>query len=157
MSPSVSSILIYPHLSSLQVINIYLVGDTMASRDDPTSQAPPPDTPRQRLKVDLDTPISEPLSCYGESHVRFPKTLGQHYDLDSAKLDSLSFGEFIRLTELVDPGLPNPRGWYAERDKPPNESSDETPSGAGVMQKVKKRSDKLKGVSVNTPLEALNN
>lgn len=60
------------------------------------------------------------------------------------------FGEFIGLTaELVDLGLPNPRRWYAERDKPPNESSDETPSGAGVVQKVKKRRDRLKGASVN--------
>ncbi|KAJ5869538.1 hypothetical protein N7455_004479 [Penicillium solitum] len=165
----------------------------MASRDDPTNQALLPDTPRQRLKVGLDTPIPELLSCYGESHIHFPKTLRQYYDLYSTKLDSLivffhqilpqttetrryptavepwltynyegrmwlrdpidiesmrcRFGEFVGLSdELVDPGLSNPRSCYAQRDKPPKTPYGETISGAGVVQKVKKRRDKLKGV-----------
>ncbi|KGO78203.1 hypothetical protein PITC_034180 [Penicillium italicum] len=170
--------------------NIYLVIDTMASRPDPISQAFLPETPRPHLKVDLDTPISELLSCYGDSHIHFPKSLKQYYELDSATLDSLivffhqfrphttetrrypttvnpwltydykegrwyteaidieskrcRFGEFIGLTnELVDPSLPNPRIWYAERDKS-KESSSENPSGAGVVQNPKKRRDKTK-------------
>ncbi|CRL29337.1 unnamed protein product [Penicillium camemberti] len=50
------------------------------------------------------------------------------------------FGEFIGVpNELVDPCLPNPRLWYAGRDKPPKESSGKTPSISGVVQKVKEK------------------
>lgn len=82
------------HLSLLEVIklfnfDIHLVVDTMASRSDPTSQALLPDTPHPHLKVDLDTPIYELLSCYGESHIHFPKNLKQYYELNSATLDRL--------------------------------------------------------------------
>ncbi|CAI7611089.1 unnamed protein product [Penicillium glandicola] len=51
--------------------------------------APPPDTPRPHLRVDFETPISELVSYYGQKHIHFPKNLGQYYNLDSDKLDSL--------------------------------------------------------------------
>lgn len=154
----------------------------MAPRADPSNQAadsqisqsPPPNPPLPYLRVPLDTSIAELVSCYGKSHIHFPKNLEEYYQLDSAKLDSLivvfqqirpqttetrryptivdpwltynykertwytdaidieskrcRFGEFIGLTdELVDPSLPNPRRWHAERDVPPKKPSDETP------------------------------
>ncbi|KAJ5442490.1 hypothetical protein N7445_005497 [Penicillium cf. griseofulvum] len=64
----------------------------MASRSQPTTEIspiPPPQPPRQHLKVHLDTPIFELESCYGQNHPHYPKTVRQYYELNSNQLDHL--------------------------------------------------------------------
>ena len=55
------------------------------------------------------------------------------------------FGDFIGLTgELVDPRVLNLRRLHAVRDRPVQSPSNETPSGAGVVQRPKVRHEKRK-------------
>ncbi|CDM29009.1 hypothetical protein DTO013E5_1203 [Penicillium roqueforti] len=161
-------------------------------------QAPPLNPPRSYLRVPLDTPITPLVSCHGNSHINFPKTIKDYYQLDSMTLDSLMvffsqirpetadtrryptivapwltwdyeregwqtdvidieskrcrFGEFIGLTdELVDPKLLNLRRLHAERDKPVQTPSGETPSGAGAVQRPMMRREKRKGLFRRLP------
>lgn len=68
-----------------------------------------PDTPRQRYPTIVDPWLT--CDYDGRMPMRDP------IDIESMRC---RFGEFIGVTnELVDPCLPNPRLWYAGRDKPP--------------------------------------
>ncbi|KAJ5563270.1 hypothetical protein N7535_008434 [Penicillium sp. DV-2018c] len=58
----------------------------------PHGPSPPTLThPPNPHKINLNTPISELISCTGERHPDFPKTLREYYLLTSQKLDSLTY------------------------------------------------------------------
>ncbi|OQE32660.1 hypothetical protein PENFLA_c001G01075 [Penicillium flavigenum] len=76
----------------------------MASRADPTShqatssQIRLPLNPTRQQLNNLKIPIAELLSCHGERHPHFPKTIAEYYMLNGRTLDDL-----LRFFHQADP------------------------------------------------------